>query len=176
MPPKRKGSKSSKAPAAKRPKSKSPSPEEEENLVEVDWVVPEVKRKEDIERKYIDDYAQALYDREARDLNPVQPALPDAPIRAPIYKKAGAKGLVSGDPNKSSRSLRNFFNEIERLNANEPDGLHDHGALGEKFRARGENATLVLSRTEDSEIFFWKVIVGYERKRNPAGHTKPILT
>lgn len=87
-------------------------------------------------------------------LKPVQPALLDAPIRMSIYKKAGAKGLLSGDPNKSSRSLRKFFNEIKRPSASEPDRLDDYIALGGESQARGDNPVLVLSRSEGSEIVF----------------------
>ncbi|KAJ6200251.1 hypothetical protein J3E72DRAFT_392108 [Bipolaris maydis] len=113
---------------------------------------PIAKRKNAFDRKYLDDYAQPLYEREPDELRPMQAGLPEAQIRTPIYQKDG-KDMVAGDANQSSAALRDLYNEIKRLSAKEPDGLHDIAALTGQFEEGDENAAVVLSRAENQEVF-----------------------
>ncbi|KAJ5065038.1 hypothetical protein J3E74DRAFT_259339 [Bipolaris maydis] len=120
--------------------------------IPVDWAIPKAKRKNAFDRKYLDDYAQPLYEREPDELRPMQAGLPEAQIRTPIYQKDG-KDMVAGDANQSSAALRDLYNEIKRLSAKEPDGLHDIAALTGQFEEGDENAAVVLSRAENQEVF-----------------------
>ncbi|KAJ5032192.1 hypothetical protein J3E74DRAFT_297011 [Bipolaris maydis] len=63
------------------------------------------------------------------------------------------KDMVAGDANQSSAALRDLYNEIKRLSAKEPDGLHDIAALTGQFEEGDENAAVVLSRAENQEVF-----------------------
>ncbi|EMD86295.1 hypothetical protein COCC4DRAFT_135004 [Bipolaris maydis ATCC 48331] len=152
MPPKRQGNRSKKGPVSKGPDLKKEYEDASRASIPVDWAIPKAKRKNAFDRKYLDDYAQPLYEREPDELRPMQAGLPEAQIRTPIYQKDG-KDMVAGDANQSSAALRDLYNEIKRLSAKEPDGLHDIAALTGQFEEGDENAAVVLSRAENQEVF-----------------------
>ncbi|EUC42995.1 hypothetical protein COCMIDRAFT_102053 [Bipolaris oryzae ATCC 44560] len=152
MPPKRQASKNKKGSVSKGPDLRKEMEDVSRASIQVDWAIPKAKRKNDFDRKYLDDYAQPLYAREPDELRPTQAGLPEAQIRTPIYQK-DAKDMVAGDANQSSAALRDLYNEIKRLSAKEPDGLHDLAALTGQFEEGDGNAAVVLSRAENQEIF-----------------------
>ncbi|KAF5847477.1 hypothetical protein GGP41_000174 [Bipolaris sorokiniana] len=152
MPPKRQGNRNKKGPVSKGPDLKKEPECVSRASIQVDWAIPKAKRKNDFDRKYLDDYAQPLYEREPDELRLTQAGLPEAQIRTPIYQKDG-KDMVAGDANQSSAALRGLYNEIKRLSAKEPDGLHDIAALTGQFEEGDENAAVILSRAKNQEIF-----------------------
>ncbi|XP_014557301.1 hypothetical protein COCVIDRAFT_97548 [Bipolaris victoriae FI3] len=152
MPPKRQGNRNKKGPVSKGPDLQKGPEDASRAYIQVDWAIPKAKRKNDFDRKYLNDYARPLYERDPDELRPTQAGLPEAQIRTPIYQKDG-KDMFAGDANQSSAALRSFYNEIKKLSAKEPDGLHDIAALTGQFEEGDENAAVVLSRAENQEIF-----------------------
>lgn len=152
MPPKRQRNRNKKGPVSKGPDLQKGPEDASRAYIQVDWAIPKAKRKNDFDRKYLNDYAWPLYERDPNELRPTQAGLPEAQIRTPIYQKDG-KDMFAGDANQSSAALRSFYNEIKKLSAKEPDGLHDIAALTGQFEEGDENAAVVLSRAENQEIF-----------------------
>jgi len=128
---------------------------DDDDAVIANWAVPKVKHKakqmQVRDTRYVETYAQRLYDHPPDELRIEQEPLPDAQLRTPIYQKAGSKDLPNTDANRSSATLRGLFNEIKARSLSGPDSPYHINNLSARF-GEDENAALVLSRAVDQEI------------------------
>jgi hypothetical protein len=139
------------------PKKKTKSNEDrqdEQSVVNVDWVIPKEKRKPIFKEIYAKRYAQTLYQRarEEISINPQQAPLPNAQLRTPIYRSQTAKDLQATNPYLPSASLRNLFNHIKRRSTQQEDSPYKPAHLSQRFNNEDRNVAVVLSRAEDNEI------------------------
>ncbi|CAN9132980.1 unnamed protein product [Alternaria alternata] len=86
-------------------------------------------------------------------INPQQTPLPDPQHRTPIYQIKKSKDLLAADQNRPSASLRSLFNEIKRKSTTVQDVRYTLAHLEQNFNEEDQNIAVVLSRSENDEIF-----------------------
>jgi hypothetical protein len=121
--------------------------------IEVNWAIPKEKAKSIYKDVHAIEYSQALYQRAREDINPQQTPLPDPQHRTPIYQIKKSKDLLAADQNRPSASLRSLFNEIKRKSTTVQDVRYTLAHLEQNFNEEDQNIAVVLSRSENDEIF-----------------------
>jgi hypothetical protein len=152
MPPKRRKDDKGDTPPNKKTKSMD-GHENERPAIDVNWAIPKEKGKPIYEEKYATEYAQLLYQRAREEIRPQQTPLPDAQLRAPIYRLNTAKNLLAGNRYKPSASLRNLFNDVKGWSTQEQESRYHMTHLKQHFNDEDWNIAVVISRAEKNGIF-----------------------